>query len=244
MARILIGTSGWHYASWRGSFFPPRLMVKHQLQFYASQFSTTELNGVFYRTPTPEAVVSWRQQTDDDFIFAWKASKFITHWKRLSDQCVNSLELMENRLSLLGDKAGPVLFQLPPQFAVDRDRLAAFLKLLSKRRRYAVEFRHPSWYQPSVLRLLSDANVSLCLSDHRDAPAPWKRTADFVYVRGHGPGGRYKGHYRTDVLAAWAARVRSWARQKCDVFVYFDNDQKGAAPLDARRLETLLHTKR
>jgi uncharacterized protein YecE (DUF72 family) len=153
---------------------------------------------------------------------------------------VNSLELLEDRLSLLGHKAGPILFQLPPNFHADADRLAAFFKLLSKKRRYSFEFRHPSWYAPGILRLLAEANISLCLSDHHDAPAPWKRTADFVYVRGHGPGGRYKGHYRPEMLADWAKRIRSWKKQGCDVFVYFDNDQKSAAPADALRLKSLL----
>src|SRR5207248_10943975 len=111
-----------------------------------------------YRTPTPEAVRSWRDQTGKDFVFAWKASKFITHWKRLSDKSVNSLELLENRLSLLSKKAGPILFQLPPQFQADAERLASFFKLLSKKRRYSFEFRHPSWYAPKILRLLSDQN--------------------------------------------------------------------------------------
>jgi uncharacterized protein YecE (DUF72 family) len=240
MARILIGTSGWHYDSWRGPFYPEGLPVKTQLQYYASQFQAAELNGVFYRTPTPDAVISWREQTGKDFVFSWKASKFITHWKRLSANSVNSLELMENRLSLLGDKAGPVLFQLPPSFRADADRLSDFLRMLSSKRRYSFEFRHPSWYSPRILRLLSRENISLCISDHHDAPAPWKRTADFVYVRGHGPGGRYRGHYSTDALAAWAKRIRSWKSQGCDVFVFFDNDQKSAAPIDALKLNQML----
>ncbi|MDB5518939.1 MAG: hypothetical protein JWQ17_5697 [Tardiphaga sp.] len=240
MARILIGTSGWHYDSWRGPFYPPGLTIKQQLQYYASQLDSAELNGVFYRTPTPEAVRSWREQTGHDFVFTWKASKFITHWKRLSDRSINSLQLLESRLSLLGDKAGPILFQLPPNFAVDTDRLASFIKLLSRKRRYSFEFRHPSWYCAPVLRLLRDENISLCLSDHHDAPAPWRRTADFVYIRGHGPGGRYAGHYRPATLRAWAARIKSWKKQGCDVFVYFDNDQKSAAPLDAMKLKQLI----
>ena len=140
MARIFIGTSGWSYKSWRGPFFPAEVMIKHHLQFYATQFETTELNGVFYRTPTLAAVRGWRDSTPDDFVFAWKASKFITLWKRLNDTSVNSLELMESRLRLLGRKAGPVLFQLPPQFEKNRDRLASFFKLLSSKRRYAFEF--------------------------------------------------------------------------------------------------------
>jgi uncharacterized protein YecE (DUF72 family) len=221
-------------------FFPKRLPLKYQLQYYASQFPTTELNGVFYRTPTAEAVSSWRDQTGRDFVFAWKASKFITHWKRLSDKSVNSLELLENRLSFLGKKAGPILFQLPPNFHADPSRLESFFRLLSNKRRYSFEFRHPSWYAPAIFRQLSRRNISLCISDHHDAPAPWKRTADFVYVRGHGPGGRYKGHYRPDMLAGWARRIRSWKKQGCDVYVYFDNDQKSAAPADALRLRQLL----
>jgi uncharacterized protein YecE (DUF72 family) len=240
MPQVLIGTSGWHYDSWRGPFFPEGLPLKEQLEFYAGQFPTTELNGVFYRTPTPQAVKSWRAQTGRDFVFAWKASKFITHWKRLSENSVNSLELLEDRLSLLGRKAGPVLFQLPPNFKANADRLAAFVKLLSKKRRYSFEFRHPSWYEPAIFRLLREQNISLCISDHHDAPSPWRRTADFVYVRGHGPQGRYKDHYGDAALKDWARRIRSWKKQRCDVFVYFDNDQKSAAPADARRLIELL----
>jgi uncharacterized protein YecE (DUF72 family) len=240
MARILIGTSGWHYNSWRGPFYPGGLPIKAKLQYYASQFEAAELNGVFYRTPTPNAVKSWDEQSGKDFVFTWKASKFITHWKRLSANSVNSLELMENRLSLLGDKAGPVLFQLPPNFQADTDRLSAFLPMLSLKRRYSFEFRHPSWYSPRIMRLLSEKNISLCISDHHDAPAPWKRTADFVYLRGHGPGGRYKGHYSTNALEAWAKRIKSWKAQGCDVFVFFDNDQNSAAPIDALKLKQMV----
>lgn len=240
MSRILIGTSGWSYQSWRARFFPGNLMVKHQLQYYATQFPTAELNGVFYRTPTVEAVRGWREGTPDDFVFAWKASKFITHWKRLSDKSRNSLALLESRLRILGPKAGPVLFQLPPHFPVNRERLAAFLGLLDPRRRYAFEFRHASWYVPPILDLLREHDISLCLSDHRDAPTPWIPTASFVYVRGHGPGGAYKGHYSDRALRAVAKKIVGWKRQDRDVFVYFDNDQKSAAPLDASRLMRML----
>jgi uncharacterized protein YecE (DUF72 family) len=240
MARVLIGTSGWHYDSWRGPFYPAGLPLKSQLQYYASQFQTTELNGVFYRTPTPEAVTSWKEQTGKDFVFTWKASKFITHWKRLSANSANSLELMETRLSLLGDKVGPVLFQLPPNFRADADRLSGFLRMLSPKRRYSFEFRHPSWYSTQIMRLLANENISLCISDHHDAPTPWKRTADFVYIRGHGPGGRYKGHYSGDTLAAWATRIRAWKARGYDAFVFFDNDQKSAAPIDALKLKQML----
>jgi uncharacterized protein YecE (DUF72 family) len=236
---ILIGTSGWSYRSWRGPFFPEELPARDHLAFYAGHFSTTELNGVFYRTPTEEAVRGWAERTPDKFVFAWKASKFITHWKRLSENSRNSLELMESRLRLLGGKVGPVLFQLPPQFAKNRERLAAFLKMLLKKRRYAFEFRHPSWYEHDVIDLLRDNDIALCISDHHDAPAPWLITAGHVYVRGHGPGGRYRGRYSPNTLAKWARLSEDMRRRGCTVYVYFDNDQKSAAPMDAARLQGL-----
>ena len=215
-------------------------MVKHHLNYYATQFDTTELNGVFYRTPSLDAVHSWRVNSPDGFVFAWKASNFITHWKRLSNKSRNSIALINERLRILGPKAGPVLFQLPARFERNDDRLRQFFPMLSKRWHYAFEFRHPSWYCDDVFALLERHNISLCLSDHRDAPAPWVVTARHVYVRGHGPGGRYKGHYSDSSLSDWASHIRKWQRQKRDVFVYFDNDQKSAAPADARRLTRML----
>ncbi len=239
---ILVGTSGWHYQSWRGPFFPKELMVKHQLRYYATQFDTTELNGVFYRTPTLDAVRGWAEQTPDDFVFAWKASKFITHWKRLSARSKNSLQLMESRLKCLGHKAGPVLFQLPPTMRVDQKRLLLFLRLLSRRWHYVFEFRHPSWYCDEVFTLLRDHDIALCISDHHDAPAPWLATARHVYIRGHGPTGRYRGHYPRKTLQRWAREIGRWRRQRRKVYVYFDNDQKSAAPADAAQLRILLGT--
>lgn len=238
--RIHIGTSGWSYPSWRGPFFPKEVMIKHHLAYYATQFDTAELNGVFYRTPSLDAVRAWRDQTPDDFIFAWKASKFITHWKRLSERSVNSLALIEERLAILGSKAGPVLFQLPPRFEADPERLTSFLKLLPKERRYAFEFRHASWYAREILDILRKADIALCISDHYDAPSPWIATARHVYVRGHGPGGRYRGHYSDAELRQWARKIAAWRRQRREVYVYFDNDQKSAAPADALRLSAMV----
>ena len=236
MRKVWIGTSGWSYKGWRGDFYPDELAAKNWLRWYAGRFPTSEINGSFYRTPSLEAVRAWREQTPEDFVFAWKASKFITHWKRLTDKCRNSLELMETRLKVLGPKAGPVLFQLPPQFKVDRERLAAFLKLLSKKRRYAFEFRDPSWYEPAVLDLLRDHDIALCLSDHQDAPAPWETTARHVYDRGHGPTGQYRDRYPKKTLDRWAEAIAKWRRHRMTVYCYFDNDQKTAAPKDAQQL--------
>jgi uncharacterized protein YecE (DUF72 family) len=238
---IWIGTSGWTYADWRGPFYPASVPKKKWLRWYADQFPTTEVNGSFYRTPSLEAVRAWRQCTPTGFRFAWKASKFITHWKRLNPEtCANSIDLMVTRLKALGPKAGPVLFQLPARFEADRDRLAEFLQMLPTRYRYAFEFRHRSWYETGILDVLRDHDVSLCLSDHHQAPAPWQVTARHIYVRGHGPGGRYKDNYPDKTLRQWARRIGQWRAQGKLVFVYFDNDQKSAAPADAHRLGALL----
>jgi uncharacterized protein YecE (DUF72 family) len=240
MSSVNIGTSGWTYAGWRGPFYPRDVPKRRWLEWYAGQFPTTEVNGSFYRTPSLDTVRHWRDQSSEGFLFAWKASKFITHWKRLSDSCENSIDLMETRLKALGAKAGPVLFQLPPRFKMNRERLASFLRMLPRRHRYVFEFRHPSWYEDDIFALLHDHDVALCLSDHHDAPSPWEVTAHHVYVRGHGPDGRYRHHYPDKTLEDWARHIRRWKRQRREVFVYFDNDQKSAAPKDAKRLQDLV----
>jgi uncharacterized protein YecE (DUF72 family) len=244
MPGIWIGTSGWTYDGWRGPFYPVRVPKKDWLAWYSTQFQTTEINGSFYRTPSLEAVRAWRKQTPHDFLFAWKASKFITHWKRLSEKSDNSIALMESRLKALGPKVGSVLFQLPPKWSANRERLASFLTMLPRRYHYTFEFRDASWYEHSILDLLRDNDVSLCLSDHHDAPAPWEITARHVYVRGHGPGGRYKDNYPEKTLQDWARQIKKWRRQRRTVYCYFDNDQKSAAPKDAKRLIALLDGKR
>lgn len=240
MSKVYIGTSGWTYDGWRGPFYPKDVAKKRWLNWYATQFATTEVNGSFYRTPSLEAVRAWRDETPEDFVFAWKASKFITHWKRLSEKCQNSIELLETRLKVLGPKVGPVLFQLPARFKADRERLALFLKMLSRRYKYAFEFRDASWYDSKIYDLLGDRNIALCLSDHQDAPAPWEVTAKHVYIRGHGPTGQYKDQYPLKPLREWAQKIRQWKRRGLEVYCYFDNDQKSAAPKDARRLVELL----
>lgn len=238
--RVWIGTSGWTYDGWRGPLYPPDLPKKDWLRFYATQFPTTEINGSFYRTPSLEAVRGWAEQTPREFLFAWKASKFITHWKRLSEKSDNSIALIDERLKILGRKAGPVLFQLPPQFTANRQRLASFLKMLPAKYHYAFEFRHPSWYEDAIINLLRENDISLCLSDHHHAPSPWVVTARHVYVRGHGPGGTYKDNYPEKTLRAWARDIAKWKRQRRTIYVYFDNDQKSAAPQDAKRLRELV----
>jgi uncharacterized protein YecE (DUF72 family) len=154
--------------------------------------------------------------------------------------CANSIALMQTRLRLLGPKLGVVLFQLPHRFRKDTGRLRDFFHMLPRRYRYAFEFRDQAWYGDDVFELLQRFEVALCISDHVDAPAPWQATASHVYVRGHGPSGRYQGSYSGKTLRRWAEAVLRWQAGGREVFVYFDNDQKAAAPRDARRLMRLI----
>ena len=240
VASIRIGTSGWTYDGWRGPFYPDDIPKKDWLKHYATQFMTTEINGSFYRTPSLDAVRNWRSDVPEDFTFAWKASKFITHWKRLTEKCMNSIALMETRLKVLEPKVVAVLFQLPPQFSKDSERLNAFLAMLPRCHPYSFEFRHKSWYSDDIFDVLHNHGASLCLSDHSDAPSPWEVTAMHVYVRGHGPSGRYHGSYPAKTLKRWADAVAKWTLERRDVLIYFDNDQKAAAPKDARRLQQII----
>jgi uncharacterized protein YecE (DUF72 family) len=239
-SKIWIGTSGWSYDGWRGALYPQTLPKKDWLRFYGTEFCSAEINASFYRTPSEDAVRAWRRDTPRDFLFAWKASKFMTHWKRLLPTCANSIALMQTRLRLLGPKLGVVLFQLPHRFRKDTGRLRDFFRMLPGGYRYAFEFRDQAWYADDVFALLQEFDVALCISDHVDAPAPWQATASHIYVRGHGPSGRYQGSYSAKTLRRWAQAVLRWQAEGRDVFVYFDNDQKAAAPRDARRLMRLL----
>jgi uncharacterized protein YecE (DUF72 family) len=238
---LRIGTSGWHYASWWGPFYPKEVKKKDALNYYVTQYAAAELNAPFYRTPTEKAVENWRDSVPENFRFAWKASKFITHWRRLIVN-ENSMNLLEDRVTRLGDKLGPILFQLPPQMAANEERLATFLEALPKHHRYSFEFRHKSWYRKPILDLLSRHNASLCLSDHVDAPAPREVTADWVYARLHGANGRYHGNYSPQALGNWAKSMREWRAEGRDIWCFFDNDVEAAAPVDAKRLMEMLES--
>lgn len=243
--KLYVGTSGWHYASWIGPFYPPRHPRPKMLAFYAERFAAAEINLSHYRAPTPAALANWRETTPAGFIFAWKAHRVITHYRRLLNTAENMAQLFE-LWSALGDKAGPILFQLPPKFAANRDRLAGFLAEVPRDRRYVFEFRHPSWYEEPCLAVLRDFDVALCISDHAHAPAPWLRTASFAYIRGHGPSGRYHGpsgryhgRYADERLSRWADRAAAWRAEGADVYAFFDNDVEAAAPVDAARFQAL-----
>lgn len=238
MAGVHIGCSGWTYRDWRGPFYPDDLPQKAWLEFYAGQFDTAEINASFYRLPSEAAVASWARRAPAGFVWTWKASRFITHNKKLKD-CAQSIELVFGRMAPLG-REGCVLFQLPPMLRRDDARLRDFLALLPRGRKCAFEFRHPSWYDEAVFRILEDAGQALCISDHHAAPSPMRVTARFVYLRGHGPGGRYFGRYDEAQLRAWADAIRGWRSEGREAFCYFDNDIKSAAPADAKAMIALL----
>ncbi|PVM82964.1 DUF72 domain-containing protein [Caulobacter endophyticus] len=234
-ATARIGCSGWTYDDWRGPFYPETVRLKDRLAYYASVFDTTEINGSFYRLPSEKAVNGWADQVPDTFLFAWKVSRYITHNKKLKD-CQDSVDLVFGRMAPLGDKRGPALVQLPPMLRRDDERLKRFLSWIPRGEKVTVEFRHDSWYDAGVLDILRDHGAAFCISDHHDAPSPWEVTADFAYVRGHGPGGRYHGRYTANVLDDWARWIDARLKDGIGVFSYFDNDIKSAAPQDARLL--------
>jgi uncharacterized protein YecE (DUF72 family) len=239
VSELRIGCSGWTYKDWTGPFYPAGTKDAERLAYYARWFDTAEINASFYRLPSEAAVRGWEQRAPADFVFAWKVSRFITHNKKLKD-CEDPVALVFGRMADLGRTYGPALIQLPPMLRRNDERLAGFLKLLPAGRRHTFEFRHPSWYEPAVFRMLADHNAALTISDHHHAPAPWEVTADWVYVRGHGPGGRYHGDYPDETLQDWKRRIEAWRARGLDVYAYFDNDIRCAAPADALALKALL----
>jgi uncharacterized protein YecE (DUF72 family) len=239
MSELRIGCSGWVYKDWSGPFYPPHVKDRDRLEHYASVFDTAEINASFYRLPSEKTVEGWARRAPPGFVFAWKVSRFITHNKKLND-CADSVALVFGRMAPLGLHYGPALIQLPPQLRRDDHLLADFLALLPRGRRHTVEFRHESWYAPEVFRILADFDAALCISDHHSAPAPWEVTASWVYVRGHGPGGRYVGRYPDTELEHWARTIACWRAGGRAVYAYFDNDVKSAAPADALALRRLL----
>lgn len=230
-----IGTSGWMYEHWRGPFYPDDITSDDMLRFYADTFDTVEVNNTFYQLPGKDKAKAWRERSPEEFLFAIKANRYITHMKNLLEPDAPVETLME-RISLLEQKLGPILFQLPPHWTVNARRLSNFLGVLPQGSDYAMEFRDESWYCEDVYDLLESAEVAFCIHDHSDAPSPRRMTADFLYVRFHGPTGDYGGSYPDHHLREWADSLISWHDQGRDVFVYFNNDMRGYAVDNAQQL--------
>lgn len=239
MATFHIGTSGWHYKHWVGDFYPDRYPPDKMFSWYAREFHTVEINNSFYRLPEQKTFQHWKELAPPGFIFAVKASRFITHIKRLKD-AQDAVDLLFSRARPLGSTLGPVLFQLPPRWKANAERLAEFLSMLPKRRKFAIEFRDESWCTPHIYELLRRSNVALCLHDWHELPWRQELTADFSYIRFHGSGSRYGGSYPEFHLREWAERLESWKAQLKEVFVYFNNDIGGHAIRNARTLRAML----
>ncbi|MGB7931924.1 MAG: DUF72 domain-containing protein [Gammaproteobacteria bacterium] len=237
--QIHIGTSGWSYDHWKGPFYPRHLDGERMLAYYAGHFRTTEINTSFYHLPAEETLTLWHDITPADFLFSVKASRFITHMKKLKDPGQGTSSFLR-RIRMLGDKLGPILFQLPPRWRFNKERLTAFLNVLSGEFRYAFEFRDRSWLNEETCELLSRHRAAFCIYELDGFLSPKEITGDLVYVRLHGPGGPYRGSYNNERLSGWAGDFVCWAAQDRTVYCYFDNDERGYAARNALRLQTML----
>jgi uncharacterized protein YecE (DUF72 family) len=237
---IRIGCSGWSYPHWKRLFYPEKLPARDHFAFYSQHFNTVELNSSFYRQPTRERFVAWGEQAPPGFLFAVKGSRYITHIKRMVVES-KSIELVVDAARGLGDKLGPILFQLQANFFLDLQRLERFVAMLPTDFRFTLEFRHDSWLVPAVFDLLRAHRIALCIPDHTKMPKSFEITSDFTYIRMHLPPSGLG--YGERALRPWAERVLEWRGQKLDVFVYFNNDMEGHAIKDAQTLTSLLHLK-
>jgi uncharacterized protein YecE (DUF72 family) len=231
---IRIGTSGWQYDHWRGSFYPEELPKTGWLEHYATHLGCVEVNNSFYNLPSEATLAEWRDGTPDGFRFAVKASRYITHMKKLKDPEEPVTRFLE-RVSVLEEKLGPILFQCPPNWGADPGRLEAFCQTLPDGHKYTFEFRDPSWHDDAIYDILARHGYAFCIFDIGDQQSPRQVTTDLVYVRLHGPGEPYQGSYDDEALAGWLGAFSTWARQGKDVWCFFDNDQEGYAAQNALR---------
>lgn len=249
MAHAYIGTSGWNYRDWRGSFYPDRLPAKRWLSFYATRFDSVEINYTFYRLPSKEACAAWYQQTPDHFRFAVKASRYLTHIKRLRD-ARESWDGFLERVAALKHKLGPILLQFPANFRVSEANLQSVDEFLEYARRnsaqrLALEFRDRSCFGSEMLRVLRRHRAALVISHSSRYPLPEvSPTSDFMYFRFHGPKEMFASGYTDAELRHWANTMRAFLNRRSDVYAYFNNDAGGHAPRDAQALSQLLQFSR
>ncbi|WP_457598155.1 DUF72 domain-containing protein [Hydrogenimonas sp.] len=238
-AKVWIGTSGFYYEHWRGLFYPEDLPKSRFFDYYRERFSTVELNSTFYHLPRLKTTEHWSESSPEGFVFSLKAYRGITHYRKLRD-CEGELYRYLHLIKPLKPKLGAILFQLPPSLHLDRELLEEFLKILPPGYRFAVEFRHESWLNGDIFNLLKSYNVALCINDYGRRTMAMEVTADFAYIRLHGPTGRYGGSYSDRELAEWAGKIASAAEDTEAVFVYFNNDSEGYAVQNARALMKML----
>jgi uncharacterized protein YecE (DUF72 family) len=231
--RIRIGTSGWNYPEWKGSFYPKDMKPAGMLAYYAARFSSVEVNNTFYRMPTPKVVDGWAATVPEGFVFVLKAPQRITHFARLRD-VDEPVRVFCDTARTLGPKLGPLLFQLPPNFKVDTGRLADLLALLPPDVRAAFEFRNATWFTDDVYTRLAGKNAALCVADNDDGATPAVATADWGYLRLRATG------YRDDDLRAWLATMQRIGARWRDAFVFFKHEEAGTGPALGARLQALL----
>jgi uncharacterized protein YecE (DUF72 family) len=239
--KVRVGTSGWLYKHWRGTFYPKGLRTKDEFEYYSLFFDTVELNNPFYRLPGREKFENWRKKSKDGFLYIVKASRYITHMKKLKDT-EEALQVFLHNCDGLAHKLGPILFQLPPGWRLNLERFETFLKTLPAGYRFAFEFRNPTWYDPGVYRLLEKYKCAFCIYQLAGHMSPMEVTASFVYLRLHGPTkNKYQGSYDFNMLSVWAEKTREWQHAGKDVFIYFDNDDSGYAAFNAQVIEMMLN---
>jgi uncharacterized protein YecE (DUF72 family) len=238
---IFVGTSGWSYDHWEGVLYPHGTPLRERLAHYVPRYRTVEVNSTYYRWPTDAAFASWRRRTPDGFVVTVKAPRGLTHAKRLYAP-ERWVARIAGAMAKLGDRRGVLLVQLPPTMQYDRARLAYFLAQVPPWLRIAVEPRHPSWHQDELFGLLEGSGAAYCVMSGASLPCVLRATAQFVYVRLHGPdhGHLYAGSYSDDDLRWWADRVGEWGAQGRDVYVYFNNDGGGHAVRNAATLRHFL----
>lgn len=241
--RYYIGTSGWHYDHWRHRFYPGELARAKWLEFYARHFATVELNNSFYRLPSEAAFAAWHDSSPADFSFAVKVSRFITHIKRLRN-CEEAVENFISRAKFLGEKLGPLLYQLPPNTHRNDEVLESFLSTLPQGMKHVVEFRHQSWLEEAVFEILHKYNVGLCAFDMPSLSCPLVATADFAYIRFHGSTGLYSSCYSNEELADWAQKLTNLAANLNEVYIYFNNDAEAFAVKNAMTFRDYLATRK
>jgi uncharacterized protein YecE (DUF72 family) len=239
---IRIGASGWYYRHWVGTFYPEDLKPDHWLEFYSQRLNTVEINNSFYHLPLETTFAHWRETVPKNFIFAVKASRFITHIKRLRDAEETVPRFMQ-RAKALGDKLGIVLFQLPPSMKLDLERLGAFLNALPRNVRYVLEFRHESWFTSETYALLDEHHVAFCIHDAFGRLTPRTVTGGCVYIRLHGATGMYQGSYSDDQLREWADTILEWRERASAAYLFFNNDWQGFAVHNALRMQELMGEK-
>jgi uncharacterized protein YecE (DUF72 family) len=239
MTRIHIGCSGWVYKHWRGLFYPEGLAQKRWFERYAEEFDTVEINASFYHLPKPDTFRKWRDQAPPGFCYAVKANRYLTQAKKLKD-CEEPLERMMTATRELGDRLGPMLYQLPPRMKINLERLETFLKILPSGVTNVFEFRNKDWYRPETYGLLERYGASFCVHDMPGSASERIAVGPIAYVRFHGGEGKYWGRYSDEGLLSWTDWLIEQVRQGKSCWCYFNNDIHGHAIQDARTLKSMV----